>query len=96
MESERERVEPKVPRGAHKLLQVWDRIGQLVEEIDLELLEEGNGDLGKKRLQVSAGTLKPEPAEVRKCDARRDWRTQQLPLDITAGEMRVEKDPENL
>jgi hypothetical protein len=47
-------------------------ICQLIEKIYLKLLEERDGEPGKKGFQVSAGTFKPEPVEVRKCDAHPD------------------------
>src|SRR5258707_2914261 len=54
--SERAIVEPEVSCSAHKLLEIWNRIGQLIEELDLKPLEERDGDSRKKRFQVSAGT----------------------------------------
>ena len=83
-------VEPEVSCSPHKLLEVGDRIGQLIEEFDLKPLEVRDGDSRKKRFQVSAGTLEPKPTETRGCD---DWRTQQLPLNVTAGKMGVKEDP---
>src|SRR5258708_24459086 len=90
---ERGSVEPEVSCSAHKLLEVGDRIGQLVEEKYLKLLEERDGDSRKERFQVSTGTVERKPTETRKCDAHRDWRTQQLPLTVTAGKMGVREDP---
>jgi len=96
-ERERGSVKPEVPCSSHKLLEMWGRIGQLIEEIDLKLLQESEGDPREKHFQVSAGTSEPEPAEVRKSDVhRRDWRTQQLPLNVTAGKMRAKRNPKHL
>ncbi len=90
---ERAIVEPEVSCSAHKLLEVWDRIGQLIEELDLKPLKERDGDSRKKRFQVSASSLEGKPTETRKCDAHRGWRTQQLPLNVTAGKMGIKGDP---
>ena len=62
-------VQSKVPYNVHKLVQEPDGTGMLFKEINFELLEERNGDLRKKRFQVSASALEPKPAEVRKCYA---------------------------
>jgi hypothetical protein len=69
-ENERGGVQSEVPYNVHKLVQEPDGTGMLFKEIDFKLLEERNGDLGKKSFQVSASTLEPKPAEVRKCYAR--------------------------
>jgi hypothetical protein len=50
---------------------VWDGIAKLIEEIDLKLLKARNGDMSKKRFQVSTGTFKPKPAKVGKGDLTR-------------------------
>src|SRR5713226_3345774 len=50
--SERGSVESEVSCSAHKLLEVWDRIGQLIEETDLKTLEKRDGDSRKKCFQV--------------------------------------------
>jgi hypothetical protein len=94
MKSECGSLEPEVSCGAHKLLKVWNGIGQLIEEIDLKLFEKRDGDPRKKSFQVSAGTLEPKPAEVRKCDMCHDRRTQQLSLDVAAGIVGGKGDPE--
>src|SRR5258708_34311203 len=94
--SERAIVEPEVFCIAHKLLEVWDRIGQLIEELDLKPLEVGDCDSRKKHFQVSAGTLGHKPTETRKCDVYREWRTQQLHLNVTAGILGIKGDPEYL
>src|SRR6266446_268859 len=89
-------VDPEVPHSSHKLPEVWDGIGQLIEEVDLKLLKDGENDPRKKCFQVSAGTLEPKPTEAWKCDMCRDRRAQQLPPNITAGEMGIKCDPESL
>jgi hypothetical protein len=94
-ESERDSVGPEVLCSAHKLLQVRNGIVYVIGEIDLELLEERDRNLRKKRFQVSTITFEPEPPEVRKCDARHDRRTQQLPLSL-AGKMGVKIDSKYL
>jgi hypothetical protein len=72
------------------LLKAWDGVGQLVEEIDLKLLEEREGNVRKKYFQVSASALKSKTAEVRKCDERHDWCSHQLFLNVTTGIVGVE------
>ena len=71
-ESECDCLGPEISCRVRRLLEVWDGIGQLVDEIYLNLPEETDGDPRKERFQVSVGTSEPKPAEIRKCDARRD------------------------
>src|SRR5260370_2900332 len=89
-------VEREVPCSAQKLLEVGDRIGQLIEEFDLNPLEVRDGDSRKKRFQVSAGTLERKPTCTRKSDLHRNMLTQQLPLNATAGKIGIKGDPEYL
>ena len=58
-ENEPSSVQFEVPYNVHKLVQEPDGTGMLFKEIDLELLQERNGDLRKDRFQVSASTLEP-------------------------------------
>jgi hypothetical protein len=85
MESELDSVRLEVLRGAHILPQVRSAIGPLIEEIDLELLKEREGNVRKNDVQVSTTTFEPEPSEARECDARpsarHDRRTPQLLLN---------------
>src|SRR5260370_38622288 len=60
-------VEREVPCSAQKLLEVGDRIGQLIEEFDLNPLEVRDGESRKKRFHVSAGTLERKPTGARMC-----------------------------
>ena len=94
-ESERDSLEPEISCD-HRLLEVWNGISQLIDEIDLNLLEERDGDPRKKRFQVSVSTSEPKPTEVRKCDTRHDRPMQQLSLDVTTGIVVVRSDPEYL
>jgi hypothetical protein len=65
---------------------VWDRKAELVEEFCRERLEERGVHVRKNGFQESADTLEIKYAEVRKSEVRRDWRMQQLPLDVTMGD----------
>ena len=82
-ESDRDSVEPEV--SSYKLLEVRYGIGGLIEEKDLKLLQERNGDPRKKSFQVSISTLESKPAEVRECDVGQDRRTQRLALNAIVG-----------
>jgi hypothetical protein len=63
-------------------MQVRNGIGRLIEKIDFELLKEREGNVRKKRFQVSTVTFEPEPSEVRKCDSRHGRHTRRLPLNM--------------
>jgi hypothetical protein len=76
IECERGNLGPEISCTANKLLDVWNRIGQLIKEIDLKFLEDRDGDPGKKRFQVSTGASEPKPAEVWEYDVRQDPGTQ--------------------
>ena len=54
MNSKSGSVGPENLCSAHKLLQVRNRIGQLLGEADLELLDERDHNLTKNRFQVNA------------------------------------------
>lgn len=93
---ERGTIEPEVFRSAQKPADVWNRMVQLREETYIEILEEWRGDPRKKCFQESANILKSNPAEVRKCGARHNWRTERLSLSVTDEIIGVEGDVEYL
>src|SRR6266851_3256965 len=80
----------------HKLLEMWNGDGGLVEELDLEPLEVRCRDVRKKPLQVSTDTTEHKPAKVRKRNVYRNWHMQDLSLDIVGGNMVEKANPEGL
>ena len=89
-------IEPEVLRSAQKPVEVCNGMVQLGEETYIELLEEWRGDPRKKCFQESANTLESDLAEVRKCGARHDWRTERLSLSVTDGIIGVKGDAKYL
>src|SRR6266566_2140295 len=61
-------AEPEVLCRVHKLHEVRDGKGELLEEEDLELLEARGRDPTNKCIDVTADASEPKVAEVRKCD----------------------------
>ena len=73
-----------VSSSAYKLPELWNGIYHPIKEVDMKFLEQRDGE-PRKYFQVSAGTSERKIAKVRKCDPRRDQRSQQLSLNVTAG-----------
>jgi hypothetical protein len=94
--NDRDNLEREDSCSTHKLQEVWNGIGQLIEKTDMKPFEERGSNPREKRFQVSAGTLESKPAEVGKSDACHDRRTQQLALNITAGIVGIKVDRECL
>jgi hypothetical protein len=61
-------AEPEVLRRVHKLHEVRDGKGELLEEEDLELLEARGRYPTNNCFHVSADASEPKVAKVRKCD----------------------------
>jgi len=58
---------------AHIPKEAWERIGQLVKERDLEILEERGGHPREKSFQMITLAFIPKPAKVRKGDMCNMW-----------------------
>jgi len=58
-------LKPEVLCCVDKLQETWDRVRELIEEVNSELLEARGGDPTNKYFQVSTDTLKTETVEVR-------------------------------
>src|SRR6266849_1788081 len=85
-------AEPKVFCRVHKLHEVRDIKGELLEEEDLELLEARGRYPTNKCLHVSTDASEPKVAEVGKYDMFQARHTRQLPLHITIGNREVKED----
>ena len=53
---------------AHILKDAWERIGQLVKERDLEILEERGSNPREKSFQIITLAFIPKPSKIRKGD----------------------------
>jgi hypothetical protein len=75
---------------------VWDDECELIEKIDFEPAKDWGANPSKKGFQVSTDTSERKCTKVRKGDVHCLQGIQQLPLNITVGEGRVETNHEHL